>query len=235
MSIVLSRRAICASLVAIGLSATAMASEPPNTGLGQAWPNAQDLSSSTHWHVYAFTNDGVRYIQVNDLNGNVRGAFGTANGQFLVLPMGRDAKRISTPQRPATLSRTVVPLAAHAELVYLDRSIRVVAVPVSDGTTLFRATENSGSAAIAPCDPDKEDCNTHLNATATSTLAAPSCDPDKEDCNTHLTTNTTSALIAPSCDPDKEDCNTHLDATTVSTLVAPSCDPDKEDCNTHIQ
>ncbi|MGN2243187.1 hypothetical protein ACFWZU_06745 [Frateuria sp. GZRR33] len=234
MSILLSRRAVFASLVALGLSTTAMAAQPLTTGLGQAWPNTQDLSSSTHWHVYAFTSDGVKYIQVNDLNGNVRGAIAAANGQFLVLPMGRDARRISTPQKVATLSSTVVPLPAHAELVYRDRGISLVAVPVSDGTVLFQASNNN-SATRAPCDPDKEDCNTHLTAPMTSSLAAPSCDPDKEDCNTHLTTNTTSTLIAPSCDPDKEDCNTHLSATTVSTLAAPSCDPDKEDCNTHVR
>lgn len=207
MSILLSRRAIFAGLVVMGLSTAAMAAHPQNAGLGQAWPNARDLSSSTHWHVYAFVNDGVKYIQVNDLNGNIRGAFATANGQFLVLPMGSDARRISTPQKPASLSSTVVPLAALAELVYHDRTIKLVAVPVSDGTVLFEA---ASSRSLAPCDPDKEDCNTHLQVNAASTLAAPSCDPDKEDCNTHLTATSASTLTAPSCDPDKEDCNTHL-------------------------
>jgi len=232
MSNLLSRRTICASLAALGLSAIAMVAQAQNTDLGKAWPNAQDLSSSTHWHVYAFSSDGVDYIQVNDLNGNVRGAFATANGQFMVLPMGRDARRISTPRKPVSLSSTVVPLTAHAELVYHDRAITLVAIPVSDGTTVFKATSNP--AAIAPCDPDKEDCNTHLSGLTASALAAPSCDPDKEDCNTHRKTNATSALIAPSCDPDKEDCNTHLSTTSISTLAAPSCDPDKEDCNTHL-
>lgn len=207
MNILLSRRAIYASLAVLGFSAVATVAQAQNTDLGKAWPNARDLSSSTHWHVYAFTNEGVKYVQVNDLNGNVRGAFATANGKFLVLPMGRDAARISTPQKPASLSGTVVPLPAHAELVYRDRSIRLVALPVSDGTVLFKA---SSTAVVAPCDPDKEDCNTHLQASAVPALAAPSCDPDKEDCNTHLTATAVSTLTAPSCDPDKEDCNTHL-------------------------
>src|SRR5579875_2837948 len=96
----LPRRAVCAGLVAMGLSVSAWAAQPPSMGLGQAWPNAQDVSASTHWHVYVFANNGVRYVQVNDLNGNVRAAFASANGQFLVLPMGRDALRVATPQQP---------------------------------------------------------------------------------------------------------------------------------------
>src|SRR5690242_3189922 len=103
----LPRRALFAGLVVmgLGLSASAVAA---STGLGQAWPNAQDVSASTHWHVYTFTNNGVQYFQVNDLYGNVRVAFGNVNGQFLVLPMGRDAQHISTPQQTASTSATAV-------------------------------------------------------------------------------------------------------------------------------
>ena len=106
----LPRRAICAGLVVMGLSVTALAAQPLSTGLGQAWPNAQDVSASTQWHVYVFSNGGIQFVQVNDLAGNVRAAVGAVNGQFLVLPMGRDAARISTPQQPVSLSATVVPL-----------------------------------------------------------------------------------------------------------------------------
>jgi hypothetical protein len=160
----LPRRAICAGLVVMGLSASAMAATPSGTGLGRAWPNARDVSASTHWHVYSFDNGGVRYVQVNDLHGNVRVAFANVGGQFLVLPMGRDAKRISTPQQRAQTGATAVPLSSYAETVYRDGSLRLDAVPMSDGTTMFSAAVAPAPYAAAttgsPCD-NPEDCSGH--------------------------------------------------------------------------
>jgi hypothetical protein len=156
----LPRRALCAGLVVMGLSASAFAAQPPGTGLGQSWPNAQDVSASSHWHVYAFNSNGVRYIQVNDLDGNVRVAFATANGQFLVLPMGRNAQSLSTPDQPVSVPSTVVPLSSYAETVFTDGSVQLDAVPMSDGTTQFQAT-STRNALVAPCS-DPVECNTHL-------------------------------------------------------------------------
>ena len=158
----LPRRAVCAGLVVMGLSVSALSAEPLSNGLGQAWTNAPDVSTSSHWHVYVFTANGIRYVQVNDLAGNVRGAFAAANGQFLVLPMGRDAQRISTPQQPVALSSAVVALSNYAETVYQDGSTQVTAVPLSDGTTMFTASPSSSATpSLAPCD-DPEQCSGHL-------------------------------------------------------------------------
>lgn len=154
-------RAFWASLVAIAISTSAMAAQSPNSGLGQAWPNARDVSASTHWHVYVFASNGVRYIQINDLGGGVRGALATANGQFLVLPMGRDAQHIATPQHSLERSETAVPLDSYAETIYRDGSIRVTAVPLSDGSMAFTAAFSTTSATLAPCDP--LDCAVHAN------------------------------------------------------------------------
>ena len=156
----LPRRALCAGLVVMGLSASAMAATSPGAGLGQAWPNAQDVSTSTHWHVYVFGNGGVRYIQVNDLNGNVRVAFTNIGGQFLVLPMGRDAQRLSTPQQLAAASATAVPLDAYAETVYRDSRVQLEAVPMSDGTTTFTARPVAAAYTTTPCD-DPVECSSH--------------------------------------------------------------------------
>lgn len=157
----LRHRALWASLVVMGLSAPAFASQS-GTGLGQSWPNAQDMSASAHWHVYTFDNNGVRYVQVNDLNGNVRVAFAAANGQFLVLPMGRNAQQISTPQQDASVSATAVPLPSYSETVYRDGEVQLNAVPMSDGSTMFKATQPT--MLVAPgCDTDPAECNTHLN------------------------------------------------------------------------
>jgi hypothetical protein len=156
-------RAICAGLVVMGLSAPVFAAQPPGVGLGQTWPNTPDVSSSPHWHVYLFAVNGVRYIQVNDLDGNVRSAFATAGGQFLVLPMGRDALRVSTPQQPLALSGALVPLNSYAETVYRNGGIQLTAVPLSNGATMFNASATM-SAAASPCD-DPAECNTHVVST----------------------------------------------------------------------
>ena len=157
----LPRRALLAGLVVMGLSAPVFASESSSVGLGQAWPNARDVSSSTNWHVYTFNANGVRYIQINDLNGNVRGAFATANGQFLVLPMGRDAQRVSTPQQSVRLDDSVVALTSYAQTVYRDAAIQVQATPLSSGATMFTAAPATTSL-VAPCDNPAE-CSTHAN------------------------------------------------------------------------
>lgn len=155
---ILPRRALLAGLVVMGFSASAVAAT--STGLGQAWPNAQDVSASTHWHVYTFANNGVQYVQVNDLFGNVRVAFANINGQFLVLPMGRDAQRLSTPQQNALTSSTAVPLASYTETVYQSSALKLQAVPMSDGTVAFTATPAGTTSTAAQCD-DPEECSSH--------------------------------------------------------------------------
>jgi hypothetical protein len=157
-------RALCAGVVVMGLSVAAYAEQAPYSGLGLAWPNAQDVSSSVHWHVYAFTSNGIRYVQINDAFGHVRGAVANIGGQFLVLPMGRDASRISTPQQPVSLSATVVPLTAYTETLYDDGVTQLQAVPLSTGDTLFTASPAPTTAAAAadtPCN-DPVECNTHI-------------------------------------------------------------------------
>lgn len=79
------------------MSATAVfaQSTQPGTGLGQSWPNATDVSASPHYHVYVFWKDGIRYFQINDLNGNVRAAIAVANHVVLVLPVGLDAAAVT--------------------------------------------------------------------------------------------------------------------------------------------
>lgn len=107
----------------------ATAAALPATGLGQSWPNAADVSASPHYHVYVFERLGVRYVQVNDLNGNVRGAFGNAGGDIFGLPIGIDANRLATPSEPLAM-----PSDAKGETVFTDGTTSVQAAPQSDGT-----------------------------------------------------------------------------------------------------
>ncbi|GLQ96598.1 hypothetical protein [Dyella mobilis] len=131
-----SRKAIVAAFVAGLLAVSASASQPPSTGLGQAWPNAQDVSASPHYHVYVFVRDGIRYVQVNDLNGTVRGAVAVANHVVLVLPVGIDAGHVTT-------SSSASPKAASAQTVYDDGATQIVASPASDGSLNLQVAETS--------------------------------------------------------------------------------------------
>jgi hypothetical protein len=125
------RKAALSSLFALCAASTAYAqTATPSTGLGQAWPNAADLSASPNWHVYVFVMNGVKYIQINDLNGTVHAALGVANGATAVLPMGVDAQNVST---------TTASAASTAQTIYNDGTTTVTATPQSNGTTLFSA------------------------------------------------------------------------------------------------
>jgi hypothetical protein len=140
--------ALLAGLMAITLAGPAVAQQQPSSGLGSAWPtDATDMSRAPGYHVYTWTNSGVKYIQVNDYAGNVLVAVATANGVFLPLPMGSSAKNLQTPQAGTTSTTSTTGVT-----VYQDGSVQVTATPqTSTGTMLFQA---------APCTNPIE-CGTH--------------------------------------------------------------------------
>lgn len=134
----LSHRAALAGFLVFGLSTSAFAVSPPSAGLGQAWPNTVDVSPSPNWHAYVFMLGGVKYVQINDINGNVLGAVGAANGQFITLPIGRFSQLVATPQEPAATPATA-PAAATATTVYQDSATQITATPLSNGTVQLQA------------------------------------------------------------------------------------------------
>jgi hypothetical protein len=83
--------------------------------------------------VYVFERLGVRYVQINDLNGNVRAAFGNAGGDIFGLPIGLDANRLATPFEPSDVSAGTT-----GETVYRDDSTTVQAAPQPNGTIRLR-------------------------------------------------------------------------------------------------
>lgn len=117
------------------LSATAAfaQSTQPSTGLGQSWPNAADVSASPHYHVYVFWKDGIRYFQINDLNGNVRAAIAVANHVVLVLPVGLDAATV------VIGSQVSAKTSSGSETVYSDRELTLTATPQSDGRVVINS------------------------------------------------------------------------------------------------
>lgn len=154
MSRFVSRHTIIAGLLIFGLSASAFAAQPPSVGLGQSWPNAPDVSPSPSWHTYAFVLNGVRYIQVNDLNGKVIGAVAASGGQFLVLPIGSDAQYVATPQQSAATTASTTAQAT-PQTVYQDSTTQITATVQSTGAVLLNAT------TTGTCDP--VECSSHVN------------------------------------------------------------------------
>jgi hypothetical protein len=130
------------------------AADAPATSLGQSWPNATDVSRSPRFHVYVFSRDGIRYVQINDLNGNVRGAFATANGTFIVLPMGADATRV---QAPGTASATPKTSNTSSEVIYQDGQTTVTAAPQAAGAMSFQA-----QSVDSTCN-DPAECSSRVN------------------------------------------------------------------------
>jgi hypothetical protein len=143
-------RAALAMFLAMSVTGIAAAGSPAATGLGQAWPNATDVSANPNWHVYVFELNGVKYVQVNDLNGNVLGAIGTVGGQFMTLPMGRFSQYVSTPQAAAALRPTEQSSAAPT-IIYRDRSTTVTALVLGNGDVQLSAN----------CGTDPEECGVH--------------------------------------------------------------------------
>lgn len=116
------------------------AQTPPPTGLGQTRPHAPDVSTSPDWHVYVFQRDGIRYLQVNDASGTVRGAIATANGSILVLPIGKDAANIHV-MRVTTANAATGTATAMVQTVYQDTALSVV-VSVFDPTAPIEIIQN---------------------------------------------------------------------------------------------
>jgi hypothetical protein len=77
--------------------------------------------------VYVFWKDGIRYLQINDLNGNVRAAIAVANHVVLVLPVGLDAATV------VVGSQALAKASSGSETVYSDRELTLTATPQPDG------------------------------------------------------------------------------------------------------
>ena len=151
MSKFVARRTLFATLLALGLSGAAIAGSPSH-GLGQAWPNAVDVSLNPHYHAYTFVVGEITYIQINDAAGNVLGAVGTAGGQFIVLPIG-NPQSVATSQQPAT-AKDATPAGA-ASTVYNDGASVITATPMSNGTTSLQATSVGTQAAVPATQPSR--------------------------------------------------------------------------------
>ena len=144
---------LLAGLIAGTVALPAMAQQQTGvsqqqSGFGQSWPQAKNVSAAPGWRVYVFVQDGVKYIQANDLVGTVRVTVATQSGYFLVLPLGADAQRVSIPGRPLAAA---VNSTAPAITVYQDSAVQLTARYQSDGSTVWTATAKiSTTPVLAP-------------------------------------------------------------------------------------
>ena len=91
------------------------------TGLGQSAPLAVNLSQDPAWLLYGFQRDGVMYLQVNDLTGNVQLIIGNAGGTYFVLPAGNNPAKVSLPEQ-----RIGVPAGAVRSQIYQANDFSLV-------------------------------------------------------------------------------------------------------------
>lgn len=136
-------------LLAALISASAVAYQSSATGLGQSWPNAMDVSASPHYHVYAFVRDGIRYIQVNDLNGTVRAAVAVADNVILVLPIGVDQQYVTTQHNAG--GPDAAENAGVTETVYSDGTTRMTATPTSTGAIVVDVSTTPAAQVDQTC------------------------------------------------------------------------------------
>lgn len=141
-------------------------------GMGTVAPTTADRSISPRWHVYTFVKDGIEYVQVNDAAGRVRAGVAAAAGVHLVLPMGIDADRVSTPESPLAVGAI-----RGSEVVYKDALV-TISVGVSDGgAQVWTVADTVGAAGrYAPADGDLSNCKEDPNSCPINrfgTLSAP--------------------------------------------------------------
>lgn len=147
---VLRRHRTLAAVVALGLALPFAASAQQTPGLGQAWPNAKDFSRSPGWHVYVFQMNGIEYIEVADLTGRIVGAVGTANHQYISLPVGAFSQYVSIPHQVAPLPRGVTVVSSPI-VVYQDEDTTVTVTSTSDGGVATRASASAGCTNPVEC------------------------------------------------------------------------------------
>lgn len=127
-------KTILTTAIALSMVTVATAQDAaPAAGLGQSWPNAADISTNAHYHVYRFERDGVAYIQVNDLQGQVRAAVATTQNTAFTLPVGVDAQHVTV----VAASTSASPDAT--QVVYQDDKLTVTALPQDDGSVSIMA------------------------------------------------------------------------------------------------
>jgi hypothetical protein len=121
-------RYVLSALLVLPLGIGAVHAQSATAGLGQSWPATTDVSSNPGYHVYLFQRGSNHYIQVNDANGNVLGAFVKTAYSLVGLPVGGAGNTLATPDEPLA-----TPPATAGDLVYSDGATSVYVAPKPGG------------------------------------------------------------------------------------------------------
>ncbi|GAE49178.1 hypothetical protein XPR_1811 [Xanthomonas arboricola pv. pruni MAFF 301420] len=91
-------------------------------GLGERSPAAANLTLDPAWSIYEFQRDGVTYLQINDVAGGVRAVVARVDNALWVLPMGKDADRVTIPAANTiwanSSATSATELGPNAQMVY---------------------------------------------------------------------------------------------------------------------
>jgi hypothetical protein len=91
-------------------------------GLGERSPAAANLTLDPAWSIYEFQRDGVTYLQINDVAGEVRAVVARVDNALWVLPMGKDADRVTVPAAntiwASSSTTSATDLGPNAKMVY---------------------------------------------------------------------------------------------------------------------
>lgn len=98
------------------------------TGVGQPTLQSNDVSESAAWKAYELERDGIQYLQVNDLDGNVHVIVGNIGETFWTLPAGGTTDLVSLPQQPLS-----IPVGAKRTEVYRRPGVVLAAYEVKGG------------------------------------------------------------------------------------------------------
>ena len=169
-------------------SVVCAAAPAPGQGMGSMAPGTVNRSLSPRWHVYTFVKDGIEYVQVNDAAGRVRAGVAAAAGVHLVLPMGVDAERVSTPESPLAVGAV-----RGSEVVYKDALVTLSVGVAGDGQPVWILADTVGAGRYAPADETsncKEDPNScpinRIDASSVPTYRAAdeesNCKEDPNSC-----------------------------------------------------
>jgi len=148
--------------VSLSCSSVVWAAGPAGSvqGMGSATPGTVDRSISPRWHVYTFVKDGIEYVQVNDTAGRVRAGVAATAGVHLVLPMGLDAERVSTPEAPLAVGAI-----GGAETVYKDGLVSVSVGFSNAGQYVWTVADTAPAyGRYAPQDGDLSNCKQDPNS-----------------------------------------------------------------------
>lgn len=212
-------------------------------GMGSVVPGTADRSLSPRWHVYTFVKDGIEYVQVNDAVGRVRAGVAAAAGVHLVLPMGIDADRVSTPESPLAVGAI-----RGSEVIYKDALVTLSVGVGDDGQPVWTLADTAGAGRYAPADESncKEDPNS-CPINRVDTLSAPvaqrapsdesNCKEDPNSCPINRV-SPQAALMAPldesNCKEDPNSCPINRAVPQAARVMTPqdesNCKEDPNSC-----